>query len=83
MFSTYEPYARYGSNYYGLRGRLVVTGEDRAGSKVMDPIARRRRHRQHGHRRGDRMLADRVAEEVGVRIGELLVGQLDEAAPRG
>ena len=26
-FSTYEPFARYGSNYYGLRGRLAILSQ--------------------------------------------------------
>lgn len=36
-FSTYEPYARYGSNYYGLRGRLSILSE----AFSHDPFARR------------------------------------------
>jgi len=36
-FSTYEPYARYGTNYYGLRGRLSVLSE----AFSHDPFARR------------------------------------------
>jgi hypothetical protein len=36
-FSTYEPYARYGSNYYGLRGRMSVLSE----AFSHDPFARR------------------------------------------
>lgn len=37
VFSTYEPYARYGSNYYGLRGRLSILTE----AFSHDPFARR------------------------------------------
>jgi hypothetical protein len=37
VFSTYEPYARYGSNYYGLRGRLSILSE----AFSHDPFARR------------------------------------------
>jgi hypothetical protein len=36
-FSTYEPYARYGTNYYGLRGRLSILSE----AFSHDPFARR------------------------------------------
>ena len=36
-FSTYEPFARYGSNYYGLRGRLSILSE----AFSHDPFARR------------------------------------------
>lgn len=36
-FSTYEHYARYGSNYYGLRGRLSILSE----AFSHDPFARR------------------------------------------
>jgi hypothetical protein len=36
-FSTYEPYARYGTNYYGLRGRLSVLSE----AFSHDPFPRR------------------------------------------
>jgi hypothetical protein len=36
-FSTYEPYARYGSNYYGLRGRLSILSE----AFSHDPFPRR------------------------------------------
>jgi hypothetical protein len=36
-FSSYEPYARYGSNYYGLRGRLSILSE----AFSHDPFARR------------------------------------------
>jgi hypothetical protein len=36
-FSSYEPYARYGTNYYGLRGRLSVLSE----AFSHDPFARR------------------------------------------
>ena len=37
VFSSYEPYARYGSNYYGLRGRLSILSE----AFSHDPFARR------------------------------------------
>jgi hypothetical protein len=37
VFSTYEPYARYGSNYYALRGRLSILTE----AFSHDPFARR------------------------------------------
>jgi hypothetical protein len=37
VFSTYEPFARYGSNYYGLRGRLSILSE----AFSHDPFARR------------------------------------------
>jgi hypothetical protein len=37
VFSTYEPYARYGSNYYGLRGRISILSE----AFSHDPFARR------------------------------------------
>jgi hypothetical protein len=37
VFETYEPYARYGSNYYGLRGRLSILSE----AFSHDPFARR------------------------------------------
>ncbi|HET9426390.1 MAG TPA: M14 family zinc carboxypeptidase [Gemmatimonadaceae bacterium] len=37
VFSTYEPYARYGSNYYGLRGRIAILSE----AFSHDPFARR------------------------------------------
>ena len=40
-------------------------------------------HRQHRHRRGERVLAHGVAEEVGVGVGELLVGDLDHPPPGG
>lgn len=36
-FSTYEPFARYGSNYYGLRGRISILSE----AFSHDPFARR------------------------------------------
>jgi len=36
-FSTYESYARYGTNYYGLRGRLSILSE----AFSHDPFARR------------------------------------------
>jgi hypothetical protein len=36
-FSTYEPFARYGTNYYGLRGRLSILSE----AFSHDPFARR------------------------------------------
>ncbi|HVX40854.1 MAG TPA: hypothetical protein VHB25_14885, partial [Gemmatimonadaceae bacterium] len=36
-FSTYEPFARYGTNYYGLRNRLAVLSE----AFSHDPFARR------------------------------------------
>jgi zinc carboxypeptidase len=37
VFSTYEPFARYGSNYYGLRGRISILSE----AFSHDPFARR------------------------------------------
>jgi hypothetical protein len=37
VFETYEPYARYGSNYYGLRGRLSILSE----AFSHDPFPRR------------------------------------------
>ena len=37
VFSTYEPFARYGSNYYGLRGRMSILSE----ALSHDPFARR------------------------------------------
>jgi hypothetical protein len=37
VFSSYEPHARYGSNYYGLRGRLSILSE----AFSHDPFARR------------------------------------------
>jgi len=36
-FSTYEPFARYGSNYYGLRGRISILSE----AFSHDPFPRR------------------------------------------
>ena len=36
-FSTYEPFARYGTNYYGLRNRLAILSE----AFSHDPMARR------------------------------------------
>ena len=37
VFSTYEPFARYGTNYYGLRGRISILSE----AFSHDPFARR------------------------------------------
>ncbi|MGH7616747.1 MAG: M14 family zinc carboxypeptidase [Gemmatimonadaceae bacterium] len=36
-FSTYEPFARYGTNYYGLRNRIAILSE----AFSHDPMARR------------------------------------------
>ncbi|HTR76716.1 MAG TPA: M14 family metallopeptidase, partial [Gemmatimonadaceae bacterium] len=37
VFSTYEPFPRYGTNYYGLRGRISILSE----AFSHDPFARR------------------------------------------
>jgi hypothetical protein len=37
VFSTYEPFARYGTNYYGLRNRIAILSE----AFSHDPFARR------------------------------------------
>ncbi len=37
VFSTYEPFARYGTNYYGLRNRVAILSE----AFSHDPFARR------------------------------------------
>ena len=37
VFSTYEPFARYGTNYYGLRNRISILSE----AFSHDPFARR------------------------------------------